>query len=127
MRKRLVNLIILIVGLILVVNLSRDIFRLLRAADQLKLAEAKLEKLVKKNQELKRLNEYYQSDEFIEEEARNRLNMARPGETVVVLPPRVKKWAKQARGEGKPEGPLPKPPNWKRWWQLYFGNTRFAL
>lgn len=117
MKKRLLNLVILIIGIGLIINLSRDILRLLRSGDQIKQAEAKLKELDKESQQLKELREYYQSDEFIEEEARNKLNMARPGETVVILPPNIGELVGQAGEEVSRGDQLP---NWKRWWRLFF-------
>lgn len=117
MKKRLLNLAILIIGIGLIINLSRDIYRLLGADDQIELAEVGLEELKKERQELLELEKYYQSEEFIEEEARNKLNMVRPGEAVVILPPNVGELVGSERGESDGGEPLP---NWQRWWNLYF-------
>jgi cell division protein FtsB len=114
MRKSLVKLAIIIIGIGMIVSLSRNIYRLLKAGDQVKLAQEKLEKLEKENQELAEKKKYYESEEFIEQEARNRLNLGKPGETVIILPPNA----------GQTETNLPeKPaelPNWQQWLKLFF-------
>jgi cell division protein FtsB len=117
MRKKLSTLAILIIGVSLIVNLSRDIFRLLKAGDQVRKAEEKLEEQEKEHQELVEKESYFQSPEFIEEEARNKLNMAREEETIVILPPNVEEMSQWMKQEGKKEEDLP---NWQRWWKLFF-------
>lgn len=117
MKKRLVSLVILILGIGLIINLSRDILRLLRAGDQIRLAETRIEELEREREELGELREYYQSEEFIEEEARNKLNMAREGETVVILPPNVRELVGRKGSEVSQQEQLP---NWKKWWELFF-------
>lgn len=116
MKKRLISLAILVIGIGLIINLSRDIWRLLRAGDQVKLAERRLEELEKENQELEELKEYYQSEVFVEEEARNKLNMVREGEVVVILPPNVRELV----GRGRAEDYQEELPNWQKWWRLFF-------
>lgn len=115
MKKRLINFVILIIGLGLIVNLSRDIWHLLKAGDQVKLAQQGLEEAEREHQELLEKKKYYQSEEFVEEEARNKLNMARPEEAVMILPPNV--------GElvGRVEAKEPEViPNWQQWFKLFF-------
>lgn len=115
MKKRLFQLIFLFLGIGLIVKLTRDIFRLLKAGGQIKLAEEKVLKLEKEKEELSQKYQYYQSPEFIEEEARNKLNMAKPGETIVILPPNLE----EILGRQKPEQKTDLP-NWEKWWKLFF-------
>ena len=61
------------------------------------------------------LKQHYQGEEFIEEQARNKLNLAKEGETIVILPPNVEElvgW----REENGPE----ELPNWQKWRNLFF-------
>ncbi len=115
MARRIIGFTILIIGISLIINLSRDILRLLKAGDQIKLAEQKVEKLKKEQQEFLEKRQYYQSEEFIEEEARNKLGFSRPGETVVILPPNIPQIL--GREEEKPAEEIP---NWKKWFKLFF-------
>ena len=115
MKKRLINFAILIIGLGLIVNLSRDIWRLLKAGDQVKFAQQRLEEAEKEHQGLLEKEKYYQSEEFVEEEARNKLNMSRPEETVVILPPNVGELV--GRVEAKEAEVIP---NWQQWFKLFF-------
>jgi len=106
---------ITIVGILLIVSLIRDIRRLLRASREIKLSEKKVQELEKENQQLVEKKKYYQSPEFIEEQARNKLNMAKPGETIVILPSNLE----EILGKSKKES-LSELPNWQRWWKLFF-------
>lgn len=114
LQHKWVQILIILVGIGLIVNLSRDILRLLRSADELRLAAQKVEELEKEGEGLAQKKEYYQSESFIEEEARNKLNMAKEGETVVILPPNLKEVI------GRKENQLTKPlPNWYQWLNLF--------
>lgn len=117
MRRKVITFIILIVGISLIVNLSRDIARLLRSGKQVEKAQRKVEELKREHEELVKRKEYLQSPEFIEEEARNKLNMSREGETIVILPPNVEELVGFLEEETGEEEQLP---NWKRWWKLFF-------
>ena len=114
LKHKWVQILIIVVGVGLIVSLSRDILKLLRAADELKLAAQKVEKLQKEGESLTQKKNYYQSEAFIEEEARNKLNMAKTGETIVILPPNIKEVL------GEKESLDVKPlPNWRQWLNLF--------
>lgn len=49
-------------------------------------AEGEVEELLGEQEALLEKREYYQSEEFVEKQARDKLNMAKEGETVVILP-----------------------------------------
>lgn len=115
MRRKIINFTILIIGFGLIITLSRDIFRLLKAGDRIQQAQLRVEELEKENLKLKELKQYYQSEEFVEEQARNKLNLSREGETIVILPPNVEELVGWQEKE-KPQ----EIPNWKRWWRLFF-------
>lgn len=113
--KKVFNWLIFLVGLGLIVSLTRDILRLLKADDRIKQAQLRVEKLERENIELSELREYYQSEAFIESQARNKLNLAREEETVVILPPNVSELV----GWQEPTEPE-QIPSWRQWLQLFF-------
>ena len=110
--KRFIKYLILFGGLALIISLSKNILRLLKASEEIKITEQKFQELKQNNQELKAQLHYYQSDEFVEQEARNKLNMSRPNEVVIVLP--FNPSEKLHRPDHHD------PPNWQKWWQLFF-------
>lgn len=115
MRKKMKRIFILIIGICLIVKLTGDIRHLLKASEQVKLTGQRVLELEEEKKRLLEKKEYYQSEEFIEEEARNKLNMAKPGETIVILPPNVGELV--GRSQKETFTPLP---NWKKWWNLFF-------
>jgi cell division protein FtsB len=114
-KKRLTRFLALLIGFCLIISLSRNIWRLLKASDQIRRAKEELQALQGENQALLEKKDYYQSEEFIEEEARNKLNMAWPEEIVVILPPNVQEIV--GRTEGVKSQVVP---NWQKWWELFF-------
>jgi len=113
MRRRWVQWLIILVGISLMVNLSRDILRWVKVRDQVRLAQAALDQARQENKELMAQKDYYTSEEFAEEQARNKLNMAKEGESVVILPDDLGKITKQTDS-------FQKTPIWKQWWELFF-------
>lgn len=112
--NKIVKVVIVVVGIGLIFSLSRNIYRLLKAGEQVQKAQLQLEETEKEYQALFEKKEYYQSEEFIEQEARNRLNLGKPGETVVILPPNVGELEEIASNVA------PELPNWQRWLKLFF-------
>jgi len=114
LKKKPIQVLIIVIGIVLIVSLSRSILKMFRAKDELKLAEQKIEELQKEAAILTEKKDFYQSEEFIEQEARNKLNMVKEGETVVVLPPNLKELL--GGRENQPQILLP---NWRQWLNLF--------
>jgi cell division protein FtsB len=86
--------------------------------------EGQIVALQEQNKNLSNLILYYQSDSFREEEAREKLGLKKPGETVVQVP--VKKAtdfgseiAAQVQSVSEKTPPAQQP-NWQLWWQYFF-------
>lgn len=77
--------------------------------------EERVEELRVKNEELKERLGYVKSSEFVEKEARDRLNMAKEDEIIVVLPEELglRDWKLETSSEEDL-------PNWQRWLRLFF-------
>lgn len=110
---------LLILSFTLIINLVRDIWRLTQIEKRTVQVEENLELIKKENQELQQTKEHYQSEEFLEEQIRNRLQMNKPGETVLILPEelveeRPEKSPLSDIGENK-EGKS----NWQKWLELF--------
>jgi cell division protein FtsB len=114
LKKKPIQVLIIVIGIALIVSLSRSILKMFRAKDELRLAEQKIEELQKEAAILTEKKDFYQSEEFIEQEARNKLNMVKEGETVVVLPPNLKELLGEK--ENQPQILLP---NWRQWLNLF--------
>ncbi len=108
-----IGLVITICGLILAIKTSLNIWRIFKTGDRLTGAQQQLNAAKKERSELQKRLTWVQSPEFVEQEAREKLSMGRPGEVVVILPK-----AEQESGRVEEQE---KKPNWKKWWDLYIG------
>jgi cell division protein FtsB len=76
---------VVLFGLFLLFNFSYSIYTLWRKGDVVSEREQYLRTLETEQEKLKTELSYTMRPEFIEEEARNKLNLVRPGETLVVV------------------------------------------
>lgn len=83
-------------------------------------SDARLEQLRKENEALKQELEYKKSQEYKEEEIRNKLGLAKEGETVVVVPGSEQGNEKLETGNNEDRGE--ELANWQKWWELFFGS-----
>lgn len=110
MKKKATVLVILAIFLFISYNLISRIYSALKAGDRLKEAQASLSQVQIKNQELKEQLKSATSADFIEQQARDKLNFAKEGETVVVIP---QSKIEQVLGVAKQEmEKLPNPLGW---------------
>ena len=82
MLKKTGFLIVVIILMLIINNLIHSIYDIWSKQDLLNQAEKQLSKEESKNQKLKADLSYVQTQQFIEEEARNKLFLVKPGEQV---------------------------------------------
>ncbi len=70
------------------------------------------------NQKLRYRITYYKTDAFVEKEARAKLNLKAPGETVVIFPDKIPESAKPPESEPEPTLTEAATDNFQRW--MYF-------
>ncbi|MCL4366672.1 septum formation initiator family protein [Patescibacteria group bacterium] len=115
-RKVILCLFLLIFGAIFY-NLGRQVFDSLQAGQRLDQSVDELTRLQDKNEELKEQLSQLDSPQFIEQQARDKLNLARSGETVVIIPPSE---VDQVLKQNQPT-PTPTPvPYYQGWFKLFF-------
>lgn len=98
---------------VFMVRLSGSVWRLWKAGERIKQAEADVRKQEAENQDLKKRLAEVQSPEFVEKEAREKLGLGKEGETIVVMP-----------DNANPKSQISNPnneANWRRWWKVYVG------
>ena len=115
MRSKIIKYFILVLGVYLIVVLSRDLFQLLGKKERVVKTEEEIKELKAQKEVLERKLEYAESEEFVEKEAREKLNMAKEGEVVVVLPEGLE-LISQRLEVGKDEDLA----NWQKWLNLFF-------
>lgn len=111
--KRFLFLSFTIIALFIIKNLSFSIYDIWQKKDLLEAAKKELENEKRKNLTLKSELSLTQSQEFIEEEARNKLFLSKAGESEVVLP-------NMQDEEQQPQVSLDDRSNWQKWWDLFF-------
>ena len=77
-------------------------------------AKQDLEKEKQENTSLKKKLTEVKNPQFIEEEARNKLFLAKPGEQIVLLPTEKKTLGSQSAKKQDSR------PNWQKWWDIFF-------
>ena len=113
--KKLLYLLIAIASLLIVNNLIRSTYNLWQKHDLITQAQKQLLSQKNENSRLKdQLNKVKRTD-FIEEEARNKLFMVKPGEKVVLLGP-----GGGAIAQIEQKKPLIRLPIYMQWWNVFF-------
>lgn len=113
MIKRLITFFVVIISFIFIVQISRSIYSLWQKGSLITEQEAILRQKQAENNKLKQKLSDVESPEFIEKEAREKLNLQKEGEVVVVLP-------KNLPQAGTATSVSQNLPNWQKWWQLLF-------
>ncbi len=115
MRKKLVIFVAIIIVIIILISLIRQISEAVKKGERLEKSAADLFKLQEENKELKKKLSETEDTSFLEEQARNKLNMARSSETVVIIPDEEIKRVLEA---GKPKKKI-NLPNYQGWLRLF--------
>ena len=113
------KIVIVLAGIVAVAitwSLIGQIMTTLKSGDRLQEATERLHQLGVKNKELKRRLEEVKTPFFIEEQARDKLGLAREGETIVIIP---QEKLDQVLGVAKKAEEV-KLPNWLGWLKLFF-------
>lgn len=106
---------IIAASLFIAYNLLSQILQAVKSSERLSSEAEDLFKLEAKNKELKAKLSQIRSPEFIEKEARNKLGLAKPGETVIIIPDEKIRAILQATpsAQTRLSNPL-------GWWRLFF-------
>lgn len=115
MIKKIVLVLIILAGLIFAYSLVNQIMRAARSGERLSQAADAVFKLEARNKDLQKKLLQIQSPEFIEEQARDKLGLAKKGETVVVIP---EEKLKLVLGASSPA--QIRLPNWLGWLKVFF-------
>lgn len=112
--RKLIYLVILIVCAIVIVRLTASIYELWHKKDLLTTEQNQLIQEKKENSDLKKGLKIVESKSFIEEEARNKLFLVKPGENTLLID---KSLLKKVPG---PKTAIVQKPIWQQWWNLFF-------
>lgn len=111
--KKALFIFTVIVLTIIINNLLRSIYDLWHKQDLLTTAQKSLDSEKLKNAKLKGELTYVESRQFVDETARNKLFLAKPGEKQVLI-------SKDLINLNKEEQKNRSLPNWQKWFNLFF-------
>ena len=117
MPKRILILLLSIFVVFILVSLFRQIIDALNAGNRLNQAVEEVTQLQQKNMEIKKRLAEAQSEGFKEKVLRDKLNMGRNGEAIVIIPDSELEKVLGAEKKGMEEIRLP---NWYGWYKLFF-------
>ncbi len=109
--KRLIAILISIISLIIIVNTFRSIVTLWQRGNIVSEQQALLNKKQQENEDLQKKLAEVESPDFIEKQAREKLNLQKEGEVVVILP-------KTDNKQQVTQETIKQPSNWQKWWKL---------
>ncbi len=113
MKRNLILFFGILVLILLFVNGSKRLWTFNSTNQKVEEAQVRLDKLKEQNEALKANLSYTQTQDFVEGEIRDKLGLAKEGETVVILP---KENRDQLPGTSKKQVP-----NWEKWRDVFFG------
>lgn len=113
--RKVIFLAVAIIILIIIYSLITQIFSAFHSGDRLTESLDKLHQLQVKNQALKKSLTEASSPEFIEQQARDQLGLAKEGEVIVVIPDEL---IHKILSQQSPNSPRLSNP--QGWWQLFF-------
>jgi cell division protein FtsB len=113
--KKLLYLLIIIISVLIVNNLIRSTYNLWQKHDLITQAEKQLSKQKIENDRLKDQLARVKRADFIEEEARNKLFMVKPGEKVVLMGE-----TEESPGTSGTKSTPKHDPVYKQWWNVFF-------
>lgn len=117
MAKKISFIVIIFISLLIAYNLFNQIFQALKSGERLSIAAETLYRLELENKKLKEKLEYIKSNEYIEEQARNKLGLGRKGETVVIIP--NDKLNQVLGASESAQKQVDSIPNWYGWLRLF--------
>ena len=105
---------LVLILIFVLVAMAKEAYRYYGVGQEIRGLESKIEDLKKSNEELAREREYFNSKQFLEDEARKKLNMVKEGESVIMIS------EQDQPEEDKSQEQQPKVSNIKLWLEYFF-------
>lgn len=112
--KKVIFFVSIILFLFIINNFFHSIYRLWQKQDLIVSARKELSKQKQEQRKLQKELETVRNPAYVEEEARNKLFLVKPGEQIVVLP-RVSPLPEKNRTIAKKPDPV-----WLQWYKLFY-------
>lgn len=108
---------LMVIFLLLIIALGRESYLNYQTNQEIKELQGKIEELEKSNTDLAEMEKYFQSEEFLEKEARLKLNLIRDGEKLIIVKEEKQDSIEEQSEEEKSENIS----NFRNWWKYFFG------
>jgi cell division protein FtsB len=112
--KKIVFFCILLLSIFVINNMVRSIYGLWQKQSLAGQVQSELAQVEKENSRLKHQLSSVNTSQFVEEEARDKLFLVKPGEKVMVIPSLPVEASQRAMQV------VDRRPNWERWWRVFF-------
>ena len=116
MLRKIILTAIILLSFVIIYNLLRQITDAVSSEDRLSAQAEAVYQLETTNRQLKKKLSEVKSPQFIEKEARDKLGLGKPGETIVVIPEEKLKSVMEASNSAQDI----RLPNWLGWWRVFF-------
>lgn len=114
--KKVLFILVIVASVFIINNLIRSIYSLWQKQHLLVNAQKELAEEKKRNEALKKQLQVVESKEFVEKEARDKLFLAKPGESQVIIPRNASNSSQIEENKEK----VVEEANWKQWWNVFF-------
>lgn len=125
MRVRVISLIVIVAGFFISFGLAKNLYTAYQNSKTLSDEQGKLTGLMEENSRLKNEVSQASSPNFIDDQARKKLGLVKPGEVEVVIPNQSQVATASAQIEGHNTTRIlateSKLAIWKQWWEFLFG------
>jgi len=105
---------LIIIFILVLIALGRESYRYFKVNQEIKNLEKRISELESNNEELIKMEKYFQSEEFLEKEARLKLNLTKPGEKLIIVKGVEEEIEETQQEEQK------KISNIEKWWEYFF-------
>ncbi|MDD2730965.1 MAG: septum formation initiator family protein [Candidatus Portnoybacteria bacterium] len=111
---------LLLVAIWLLISLARTFYKKNQLDNEISALKNEIGKLEKSDQELGQLIELFNDQDYLEQEAKAKLNFKKEGESVVIVPS-ISEDIPLAAALPSPAATSPQMGNLLKWWQYFFG------
>ena len=118
MKKRITFLLTILISVIILVSLVKTIYKTFQSGKRLSILGVEVESLDKEKESLEKVLVERKSEDFVEKEAREKLNLVKPGETLVVIPESQQSTISSQQSAQEELSQFSNP---QQWWYLFFG------
>lgn len=109
--------VLLVVGGFVVVQVGREVYASWSIGQEADRYRAEIARVEAENERFRAIIEYLNSDAYVSAQARRLLNLGRPGERILIIPP----GSEAPPPAGSREQAPPPPPLVEQWLDLFFG------